>query len=410
MERRVDRVRRGAAALGALVLATSLLACGGGSGAKAGAGDDPSTKPAATLKPEVSVPVVNDDHAMPQPPKLEGGNAQADVLIYAPTSLSGEMVERIKAIQVAGAPAVHATDLFSLASPSIQGTTYNVAAVDPATYRRFSPAGQQGEIWSRLAAGEMIVDSKETASQIEFQPNFVELGTGDAAEAMHIGAFAEQPPQIDLVINREWGKDLFEVRDNALLLSTGGVAPQAIRDQLTAIVGQDASVQMLDIASVLGLDPKAVYTAVPTSGSVGQAVGTYRYRTDGTAVTADAGWVSRNIRTESMPIVGAVSCHKVMLLQLRAALNELVQRGLAKYIHTTAGCFNARFIANSTRLSNHAFGMAIDFDAAQNGRGTSGQIPPAVVDVFKRWGFAWGGDWAWTDPMHFELVRIMKVV
>ena len=26
-----------------------------------------------------------------------------------------------------------------------------------------------------------------------------------------------------------------------------------------------------------------------------------------------------------------------------------------------------------------------------------------VVSVFKEWGFAWGGDWSYTDPMHFEM-------
>jgi hypothetical protein len=31
------------------------------------------------------------------------------------------------------------------------------------------------------------------------------------------------------------------------------------------------------------------------------------------------------------------------------------------------------------------------------------------VKIFKKWGFAWGGDWKYTDPMHFELVRIVKV-
>ena len=28
-----------------------------------------------------------------------------------------------------------------------------------------------------------------------------------------------------------------------------------------------------------------------------------------------------------------------------------------------------------------------------------------VVAIFKKWGFAWGGDWNYTDPMHFELSR-----
>ena len=31
-----------------------------------------------------------------------------------------------------------------------------------------------------------------------------------------------------------------------------------------------------------------------------------------------------------------------------------------------------------------------------------------VVQIFKKWGFAWGGDWNYTDPMHFELDRIVK--
>ena len=30
-----------------------------------------------------------------------------------------------------------------------------------------------------------------------------------------------------------------------------------------------------------------------------------------------------------------------------------------------------------------------------------------VVEIFKRWGFAWGGDWQYTDPMHFELTTIL---
>ncbi len=402
---RRDRAR--AAVGAALALSVSLAACGGPSGKAA----EKTPTPTATPKPQVSVPVVNEDHAMPQPPKLVGGNAQADILIYAAKPLSTSMVKKIQAIKVGKEKAVAATELFSLASPSIQGQVYKVAAVDPASYRRFSSAGQQAEIWSRLAAGEMVVKSQAMASNIESEPNFISIGTGDDAATVHVGAFAPQPELIDLVVNDKWGEDLFEVHDNALLISTGGHTPQSIKKQVTAIVkGTGASVQMLDIATQLGLDPNAVQTAVATGGSVGAAIGTYHYRVVGDRVIPDSSWVASHIRTETMPIVGPVSCNTAMLLQLRAALNELVQRGLDKYIHTTAGCFNARFIANTRSLSNHAFGMAIDFDAAQNGRGTSGQIPPAVVDVFKRWGFAWGGDWKWTDPMHFELVRIMKVV
>ena len=43
-----------------------------------------------------------------------------------------------------------------------------------------------------------------------------------------------------------------------------------------------------------------------------------------------------------------------------------------------------------------------------NGRGTTGTMDPAVVEIFKRWGFRWGGDWSYTDPMHFELGAVLS--
>jgi hypothetical protein len=45
-------------------------------------------------------------------------------------------------------------------------------------------------------------------------------------------------------------------------------------------------------------------------------------------------------------------------------------------------------------------------DAATNYRGIAGTMHPRVVEIFKRWGFRWGGDWRYTDPMHFELATI----
>ena len=30
-----------------------------------------------------------------------------------------------------------------------------------------------------------------------------------------------------------------------------------------------------------------------------------------------------------------------------------------------------------------------------------------MVAIFQKWGFAWGGDWGYTDPMHFEMAQIV---
>jgi hypothetical protein len=66
-----------------------------------------------------------------------------------------------------------------------------------------------------------------------------------------------------------------------------------------------------------------------------------------------------------------------------------------------------RFIAGTTTLSNHAFGLAFDVNVPENERGTVGQINRQVVQIFEKWGFTWGGTWGYTDPMHFEMNRLV---
>lgn len=62
------------------------------------------------------------------------------------------------------------------------------------------------------------------------------------------------------------------------------------------------------------------------------------------------------------------------------------------------GCYNHRNIAGTNRLSQHAFGRAIDLNAGI-------EVPARMVKCFEDNGFIWGGRWAApkTDPMHFQL-------
>jgi hypothetical protein len=156
-----------------------------------------------------------------------------------------------------------------------------------------------------------------------------------------------------------------------------------------------------------------VQQPLATGGSVAEAVGTFSYRwfDDGT-VAPDPAWIAANIRTEPVPILGDVTCHRVMLPQLRGALREVVSRGLASEIHPQeyGGCYVPRFIGRDPRkgLSLHTWGIAVDLNVPGNLRGVPGEINRDVVAIFKKWGFAWGGDWAWTDPMHFEMAQLVR--
>ncbi|WP_439542292.1 M15 family metallopeptidase [Hyphomicrobium sp.] len=85
-----------------------------------------------------------------------------------------------------------------------------------------------------------------------------------------------------------------------------------------------------------------------------------------------------------------------------------------KYLIPSAGTYNCRAIAGTSRLSAHGSGIAIDIAVALTdywrwGGTSSGgrvayknRIPLEIVHIFERHGFIWGGRWSHYDTMHFE--------
>jgi hypothetical protein len=123
----------------------------------------------------------------------------------------------------------------------------------------------------------------------------------------------------------------------------------------------------------------------------------------------DPAWVRANIVDAHVPVFGLVRCHRLVVPQLVGALRELVLTGLADELHPAqfGGCYVPRYIAGTHVPSNHAWGIAVDLNVPENQRGTPGRLSAALIDVFRSWGFRWGGDWSYTDPMHFELSALL---
>jgi hypothetical protein len=367
-------------------------------------GTGPSSIPTVDPSSSSSSPGPTGDHTVARPGPFRAPLHTADMLIFRQHPLSDRMVRRIRHVQ-----GVTRVERFSLAQVSIQDHAINVAAVNPATYRNFNPdaVAQFQPEWNRVAAGEMALRSgfrKQVAKN-----GYVRLGASADAPQVHVGAYSPQIPQVDAVVNDSWVKTLGMRKGNALLVSTGIRTPLSIRTPIQRIVGHSASVQRLDVAARLGLDPKAVQIGFLV-GSAAQAVGSYSYTViGGGRIAPQQAWVNSHISTETMPIIGQMTCNTQMFPQLRAALEEIQADGLASAIHPQqyGGCFVPRFIAGTTTLSNHAFGLAFDVNVPENQRGTVGLINRQVVAIFEKWGFTWGGTWHYTDPMHFELNRIV---
>lgn len=404
------------------VLALGLGCANNGSGpatstpGKSGEGSasaGPSTSAGSPGKPS-AVPTIS-GVAVPKPGAFTGATTSPDLLVTSEHSIDAATLARIRQV-----PGVTAAEPISLATFYVAEQAVTYAAVDPDTFRKFTPPGtaQTAAVWDRVAGGEIAVQPA-LGRELQQKDGYMRLGNEDDSPRVHIGAYAEilnpmdgglsgAPARINAVVNNKYAAKLDMRENNAIVISTGVTAPRKALKAVQQLAGADAGVQILSV----DVDLKALQTAILTGGSVARAVGSFTYRAnpDGTVVP-DARWVAANIRTEMMPIIGRVTGHQVMLPQLRAALNEIVALKLSSSIYHYDGCYVPRFIAKDPAkgLSFHTFGTAIDLNAADNYRGIAGKMDRRVVAIFKRWGFAWGGDWGYTDPMHFELARLVKV-
>jgi hypothetical protein len=119
----------------------------------------------------------------------------------------------------------------------------------------------------------------------------------------------------------------------------------------------------------------------------------------------DPAWHASRIATESVPILGRVTCNHALFPMLRGALSELRRRGLSFLVSRGdyGGCFAPRMTRGTTDpIAAHAWGAAIDLNVSRNVFGGTPHQDERLVAIFRRWGFTWGGRWLVPDGMHFQ--------
>lgn len=149
----------------------------------------------------------------------------------------------------------------------------------------------------------------------------------------------------------------------------------------------------------------------------------YRVNANG-SVSQDDAWLNaslpagRELLNGSIPI--RARCHNVIVPAMRAALAEIAAAGLGATIdvanaNSFGGCHLARFnrlTPDSTLgfLSRHSWAMAFDTNTVGSCQGCA---PPdfatrpggcQTVQIFRKHGFSWGGNYLTPDGMHFEWV------
>ena len=314
-------------------------------------------------------------------------------------------IEKLRDVVVTASVTVATTRVVD----SPRAVRLRVAAADPIAFRSFAPAPTRDAdfVWTSLAAGQAVL-TPDARRRLDFKaPGSIRIGR----RPVQVGAFADNsaPNLGDVLVARAPGgrgpeKHLLLVglRDSDSL----DRAKEAIRTRVDGVV------------KIKRLAPQpATAVAAPAADPVGRAEGdligemTFRILKSG-YIEPDPAWVEANIATGTVPILGRVTCHRLVFPQLAAALAEIEQEGLARRIRPSdfGGCYVPRFIGRDPRrgLSMHAFGLALDLNVSTNYLGTRGDMDPRVVAIFEKWGFGWGGRWSTPDPMHFELARLIR--
>lgn len=134
----------------------------------------------------------------------------------------------------------------------------------------------------------------------------------------------------------------------------------------------------------------------------------------GSAIRIESDWLTSNIewRHTFAGIPLRFNCSKRIIGAVQAALDDVVAAGLRRYIDVRnsnryGGCYVGRYNrrgGNFGSPSRHAWGMAIDLNTVTNAQGATPQMNCDVVRIFRKWGFAWGGNFWPRDGMHFEYV------
>lgn len=153
-----------------------------------------------------------------------------------------------------------------------------------------------------------------------------------------------------------------------------------------------------------------------------QLLGEFAYRVNSNgSVSQDAGWQQANLPGGRLSLGLGVRarCHNRVEPALRAALADVAAAGLSWTIDVAnsnryGGCHFPRFnrlTPNSSVgfLSRHSWGMAFDTNTVGSCQGCVPDFarrPGAcrTIEIFRRHGFAWGGNFLTPDGMHFEWV------
>jgi len=144
--------------------------------------------------------------------------------------------------------------------------------------------------------------------------------------------------------------------------------------------------------------------SVRSQAAFKQRFGEFAIRPSGDGFEQERAWRDANIVTETIPLLGSVTCHRDFVPMLRTAMTALEADGKGGLVNrgSFSGCWNPRFIAGRQAISHHSFGAAADINFFEPLDGPYSPTNPDLLVALYTVGLTSGHVWVNPDPGHFE--------
>lgn len=291
----------------------------------------------------------------------------------------------------------------------------SVTAIDPASYRDVlvGPVdAADAALLGALDAGEVLVSKRSAALRGIDVGARVDLGDADGLRVVGVvaDAVARGSEFLVALADRDAVGFRFGGREALLVRHAGTTELIAALDASAAAVEGDGDGDTVRVWHGGRRVPLVLDTL-----TVKERFGEFAFRLvlDQREVVVERAWIEANIVDERMPVIGTVRCHRLIMDDLRAAVDELIAAGYEEWLSPRryAGCFYPRRIGfGRENLSRHSWGIAIDLNVDFSLPG-AGPVPPnELIAIMGRHGFRWGGDFTTPDNHHFEWVGELAAV
>ncbi|MBW3664098.1 MAG: M15 family metallopeptidase [Actinobacteria bacterium] len=282
----------------------------------------------------------------------------------------------------------------------------DVAAVDPTEYVA-TQRGEPGDLLDRLAPRGVLLS--ETGARLRA------TGVGgevDLAGLPGLEVVAVVPDgsvgRAEIVLHAADATAAGLGADGTVFLrheAAPGVELEALTAQIEALVPPDLTARIVDATGGELRRAPLVLSLAQVKDRFGEFA--FRPRAGVREIDIDPDFAAQRIVRADVPILASVTCHAEIVDDLRGALQQVVDAGLAHEIDPAryGGCYHPRRISTTgARLSHHSWGIAIDINVDLSHSDLGPSPHPDVIAAFEAHGFRWGGDFIQPDNHHFEWI------